>query len=126
MKPENWWRHWWCRLDDGSESETDIFVVFGFRDSSSRVALHIEDKPPHGVFTRDQYVNYHRRAAFMAGKPEFMNYSGFTTILLAPDSFLQGNADKVGHFSCLISYESYAQYIPVFAQSIDEAKEALG
>lgn len=25
-KPENWWRHWRCRLDDGRESETDILA----------------------------------------------------------------------------------------------------
>ncbi len=35
-KPENWWRHWWCRLEDGSESETDIFLVLRMADSEER------------------------------------------------------------------------------------------
>jgi hypothetical protein len=122
-KPDNWWRHWWCRLEDGSESETDIFVVFGFRDSERRVALHIEDKPPHGKFTQNQYLNYQRRAKFMANKSQFMNYSDFSTILLAPKRFFEENSDKVQHFDTLISYESVAQFIPLFRQSIDEASK---
>lgn len=122
-KPENWWRHWWCRLDDGSESETDIFAVFQFIAPDIRVALHIEDKPPHGKFTPNQYLNYKKRAAFMSGKKEYMDYSEFRTILLAPQSFIEGNLEKVKNFDHTISYEDVAQYIPLFGQSVDEAKK---
>lgn len=120
-KPENWWRHWWCRLEDGSESETDIFAVFGVSSADDRVALHIEDKPPHGKFTPNQYLNYSRRAEFMAHKPQFMNYSDFTTVLLAPQAFMDANADKVRHFGCLLPYDAVAEFIPEFAQSLAEA-----
>jgi hypothetical protein len=121
-KPENWWRHWWCQLEDGTQSETDIFVVFGFPGSTKRVALHIEDKPPHGKFTHNQYLNYRLRAESMAGKPQYMNYSDYTTILLAPQAFFEEHSDTVHHFNCRISYESVAQAIPEFRQSLAEAK----
>jgi len=119
-KPENWWRHWWCKLADGSESETDIFAVFGLPDTTKRIALHIEDKPPHGKFTPNQYINYSKRALFMANKPQYMNYSDFTTILLAPQSFLDKHEEQVTYFDCLISYESVATIIPEFAESLRE------
>ena len=120
-KPENWWRHWWCKLEDGSESETDIFAVFGFPGTELRFAVHIEDKPPHGKFTPNQHLNYNKRASFMANKPQYMNYSDFTTVLLAPQSFFNNNADQVKYFDCLISYESVAETVPEFAQSLREA-----
>ena len=120
-KPENWWRHWWCRLDDDSESETDIFLVFGLPGSDKRIALHIEDKPPHGKFTPNQYINYNRRAEFMMNKLQYMNYQEFATILLAPACFINENQDQVSHFDCLILYESVAHRIPEFAQSLREA-----
>jgi hypothetical protein len=119
-KPENWWRHWWCRLEDGSESETDIFAVFELPDTRKRIALHIEDKPPHGKFTPNQYANYNRRAEFMANKPQYMNYSDYTTVLLAPNAFFEANNDKLHYFDSLISYESVAGYITEFACSLRE------
>ena len=121
---ENWWRHWWCRLEDGSESETDIFVVFELEGQDIRIALHIEDKPPHGKFTPNQYLNYKNRAEFMMGKEKFMGYSKYTTILLAPNSFIEENADKIHHFECTISYERVAELIPLFGRSIEDSKNA--
>ncbi|WP_449287798.1 hypothetical protein [Marinobacter salarius] len=121
-KPENWWRHWWCRLDDGSESETDIFFVLTMANSQERIAVHIEDKPPHGKFTPRQYLNYRKRAKFMANKAQYMNYSRFTTVLLAPKSFIDGHEDEVKHFDSVLTYESVSMFIPLFAKSIQEAK----
>jgi hypothetical protein len=123
-KPENWWRHWWCKLEDGTESETDIFVVFGFPDSTRRIALHIEDKPPHGRFTRKQYLNYRKRGAFMAGQSKYMNYTDYATILLAPEGFIEKHSTEAVHFDRQISYESVAKVIHVFGQSLTEAKRA--
>ena len=123
-KPENWWRYWWCGLDDKKQSETDIFLVFQHRHAGTRIALHIEDKPPYGKFGPDQYLNYKRRAEFMANKLRFMNYSEFTTILVAPSSFIENNRDKVLNFECVISYEALSNFIPLFAQSLQQAPVA--
>lgn len=123
-KPENWWRHWWCELEDGSQSETDIFLVLGFKNNSKRIALHIEDKPPHGKFTPNQYLNYAKRAEFMANKDKYMNYSEYTTVLLAPQSFIDSNSDTVVYFDSLISYESVSKFLPIFGKSVQESKNA--
>jgi hypothetical protein len=117
-KPENWWRHWWCELGPGDGSETDIFVVFGFPNSNRRIALHIEDKPPHGKFEPNQHVNYGRRAKHMANNPNYMDYGDYATILIAPESFLAKNAAEVGHFDTRISYESIASEIPLIHSAL--------
>lgn len=119
--PENWWRNWWCTLEDGSQSETDIFATFQLADTLIRFALHIEDKPPHGQFTPNQYLNYKRRADFMARKKEYMDYVDSTTILLAPAAFISGHARETSHFDCLLPYEVLALKIPLFAESLAEA-----
>lgn len=123
-KPENWWRHWWCEMEDGSQSETDIFLVLGCRDNSKRIAIHIEDKPPHGKFTPNQYINYARRAEFMLNSDKYMNYAAYTTVLLAPKSFIVENKEAAVYFESLISYESVSKYIPLFGKSIEESKNA--
>src|SRR5450759_447996 len=66
VEPRFWYRHWWRKLPDGTESETDILAVFGRASVTERFALHIENKPPNSKFTQDQEKNYARRAEFMA------------------------------------------------------------
>jgi hypothetical protein len=123
-KPENWWRHWWCRLDNGSESETDIFATFQLHGTNLRFALHIEDKPPHGKFTPNQYLNYKQRAVCMAKQAKYMDYSDFATVLLAPSAFIASHMPKVSHFDCAIPYESVAAFIPLFGESLSAAAVA--
>lgn len=120
-KPENWWRHWWCRLDDGTESETDIFLVFESKGTGERVALHIEDKPPHGEFTPNQCENYDRRDRFMSNKRQFMNYGEFETILLAPKALATRNSGQIEHFGVFLSYEEVAEHIGLFSAALQEA-----
>ena len=117
-----WWRHWWCKSEDGGESETDIFAVFEVPASSLRFALHVEDKPPHGEFTLNQPLQARARAEFMKKKSQFMNYSDFTTILLAPASFIAKHKSEAKHFELCITYEAVGPMIPLFAQALTEAK----
>ena len=123
-KPENWWRHWWCELEDGTQSETDIFLVYEFPKTAKRIAIHIENKPPHGVFRKEQPENYKPRAVFMSGKIEYMNYDDFCTIILAPKDFLANNKDMINHFDETISYESFQNNIELFSKSLSESKNA--
>ena len=60
----------------------------------------------------------------MMNKEKYMNYSKFTTVLLAPERFIEENEDKVKHFDSVLSYESISTFIPLFADSIREAKSA--
>jgi len=111
---------------DGAGSETDIFAVFGFGGSARRIALHIEDKPLHGRFTMDQPKNYRRRGEFMKGKTQYMNYSDFETVLLAPDAFIADHHDVISHFDRRITYESVAAEIPIFGASLADARAKKG
>ncbi len=61
----------------------------------------------------------------MANKEKYMNYSKITTMLLAPESFIQENEDKVKHFDSVLSYESVSKFIPLFAESIREVGYGL-
>jgi hypothetical protein len=118
-KPENWWKHWWCRLDDGSESETDIFGVLGLSRSGTRVALLIENKTVHGKFTPAQPESYARRAKFIANKPKYLNYSEYVCLLIAPNRFLSANEDALSHFDSVLPYESIGKFVPEFSLALE-------
>lgn len=109
---KNWARFWWSKLPDGSESETDLFLVF--EAGSFRFAIHIENKPPHGTLRFDQASAYRRRAAFKANDAQWLNYVDFETVLLAPESFIEANWEPATQFDRVISYESVAAFVPSF------------
>ena len=115
-KAKHWWKHWWCRLPDGSENETDIFRVF--EAEGRRFALHIEDKPPHGKLELRQAVDYRRRAAFKSNSAGWLNYSDFEVLLLAPAEFIERHSDCAAQFDRAISYEEVAQFVSLFAASL--------
>lgn len=112
-KVKNWWRYWWCKLPDGSESETDLFFVF--ETEGGRFAIHIENKPPSGILTFSQASAYRRRAIFMANSPTWLNYLDFETILLAPEAFIEANREAATQFDRTISYENTARFAPSFS-----------
>lgn len=117
-KPDvtHWSRFWWCSLPDGSQSETDLFFVF--EAEGYRFALHIENKPPSGSLSFQQACGYRRRATFKANSPGWLSYIDFETLLLAPLSFIDVNREAASQFDRTISYESTAQFVPVFAEVI--------
>jgi hypothetical protein len=115
-KARHWWKHWWCRLPDGSESETDIFLVF--KAGGGRFALHIENKPVHGVLGLRQAADYRRRAALKANEAGWLSYSDFETILLAPANFLTCNAVCLQQFDRGIRYEEVARFVPLFSAAL--------
>ena len=111
-----WYRHWWCKLPNGAESETDILAVFERATNKHRFALHIENKPPRGKFTPNQPAQYAARAEFMASK---LNYSEWRTVLVAPNAFQVKNDDpkkveRCSAFDCFISYEDVGHFVPQF------------
>lgn len=113
----HWWKHWWCRLPDGSESETDIFLVFSAA-NSLRFALHIENKPVHGKLLIPQAADYRRRAAYKANNPKWLNYSDFETILLAPSAFIRRHPEETSLFDRSITYEEAASFAPLFGEAL--------
>lgn len=112
----HWWKHWWCRLPNGTEGETDVFLVL--QAGAIRFALHVENKPPSGSITLDQAQRYRQRAAFMAHKPRWLDYAEFETLLIAPRLFLDRNTDAVAYFDRAIDYESIAPFAPLFGDAL--------
>jgi hypothetical protein len=110
---KQWWRHWWTTLADGSQRETDIFMVFE-DEHSTRFALHIENKPDWGKFLDGQAEAYAVRAAEMANQGRFLNYSDSETILLCPRAFAERNPDAASRFDTILAYEDVAEQIPAF------------
>lgn len=115
-RANRWWKHWWCRLPDGSESETDIFVVL--ESSGTRFALHVENKPADGTLSMRQAADYRRRAAFKSNDSAWLDYTDFETLLICPVEFARRNADCVAQFDRLLTYEAIAQHLPLFAAAL--------
>ena len=116
-RAKHWWKHWWCTLPDGSQGETDIFAVFE-SEGGERFALHVENKPPHGVLPFRQAANYRRRAAFKANDPRWLNYTDFETILVAPSCFLAAQVEGLLQFDRGVSYQEVAAFAPVFEAAL--------
>lgn len=114
-----WWKHWWCRLPNGTEGETDVFLIL--QAGALRFALHVENKPPSGSITLDQAQRYRQRAAYMAHKPRWLDYVDFETLLIAPRSFLDRNTAAVAYFDRAIDYESIAPFAPLFEEALNIA-----
>ena len=113
VNPDNWWRHWWCRLPWGEERETDIFVVFELSESKKRFALHIENKKD-SKFSPGQAEGYRPRARHMMGKEKWLNYTDFETLLIAPLAFKKINKAKCDLFDSYLSYEDIRNFLPEF------------
>jgi hypothetical protein len=113
---KHWWKHWWCKLPDGSENETDIFLVFEVE--ATRFALHIEDKPPHGRLELRQATDYRRRAAFKSDSMDWLNYSDFEVLLLAPAEFIDRYSECAAQFDRVITYEEIGQFVPLFRAAL--------
>ncbi len=112
-KASHWWKHWWCRLPDGSEGETDVFVVL--EAEGERFALHVENKPADGKLLMKQAVDYRRRAALKANDPMWLNYTDFETILMCPARFAEQHAENALQFDRVLSYEDVGRILPLFA-----------
>lgn len=115
-RANHWWKHWWCRLPDGSESETDVFIVLDV--PSARFALHVENKPADGKLTMKQAVDYRRRATFKANDPTWLNYTDFETVLMCPAQFAIEHPECASQFDRVLSYEHLAQTVPTFAAAL--------
>ena len=120
-KAKHWWRHWWCRVPElERDSETDVFIVFE-NIGGRRIALHVENKPPHGKFTFQQAESYAPRARHMMGKAQFMGYHDFTTVIVAPNAFLTSNEAGAAQFDVRLAYEDVGRYVPLFADAVRSA-----
>ena len=113
---KSWWRHWWTRLPDRSQSETDVFAVFQDQADEERFALHVECKMAAGKFMQNQAAQYQLRGEFMKSN-KWVPYSDFDTILLAPIAFAQAFPFETETFGAFIPFEDVARWLPSFRQT---------
>ena len=113
---KRWWRHWWCVVPGlGKGRETDIFMVFEASPDGPRFALHIENKRDSYRFNEGQAAAYAPRAQGMLNNPEYLSYSDYQTVLLAPRQFRDRYEADASLFDVFLSYEEVAHFLPAFA-----------
>jgi hypothetical protein len=87
------------------EGETDVLAVF--QDSSgARLGVHIEVKRASGKFTPFQPEGYAARADSWANAEKYGGYQQWETVLIAPKSFIDANAENSRKFTTRIPYET--------------------
>lgn len=112
-----WWRHWWCAgIPNCGEKETDVFLVFEDITDKKRFALHVENKMRNGKFTFLQAECYAARGKHMMNRREFLRYSDFETMLIAPLGFKNQYSEPAALFDRYISYEEIAPFIAEFGK----------
>ncbi len=111
VRDEKWHQRWYRNPETKEESETDILVLLEDTETSERLALHIENKPPHGQWRRNQPENYQIRAENRMGP---LRYTSYQTVLLAPSKFIVKHRPEAAHFELWLSYEDVSMYVPEF------------
>lgn len=87
------------------EGETDILAVFE-DPSGARLGVHIEVKRASGKFTPYQPEGYAARAESWANTEKYGGYQRWETVLIAPKSFIDANADNSHKFTTRIPCET--------------------
>ena len=95
------------------ECETDVLAVYETTDRG-RFALHIENKLAGGGFTPNQPHLYKERLGQWKNRPKLGNYSDATSVLIAPQSFLDHHRFEAEPFESRISHEAIGEFLPVF------------
>jgi hypothetical protein len=108
---EKWHQRWYKDPATKLESEGDILLIFKDSVTADRFALHIENKPSHGIWQPSQSENYRKRAEDRMSK---WRYVGYQLVLIAPLSFIERSAREVEHFDIAISYEDIGTFVPAF------------
>jgi hypothetical protein len=119
---EKWHQRWYRDPVTGKDSETDILLIFKDQSSGERVAIHIENKPPRGLWEPQQPENYRKRAA---NRMSNWRYVDFQVVLIAPTSFIAGSISELDHFDIAVSYEALKEFVPEFGHALRETESIL-
>lgn len=108
---EKWHQRWYRDPLTKKDSETDILLIFKDSGTDHRYAVHIENKPSHGMWELLQPENYRKRAEDRKSKWQYIEYQ---LALIAPLEFLKRSVGEIKHFDIAISYEGIGAFIPEF------------
>jgi hypothetical protein len=112
---EIWHQKWYRDPVTGKDSETDILLIFKDQSTGDRFAIHIENKPPWGLWEPHQPDNYRKRAA---NRMRSWRYVNFQVVLIAPVSFIAKSISELDHFDIAVSYEALSEFVPEFAHAL--------
>ena len=94
------------------EGETDVLVVLK-NATYERLALHIEHKQPGRPFERGQAAQYSLRAAKLANKEKYGNYTSWRTVLVAPKQLCEDEVEEAARFDVVVDYHEMARRLGV-------------
>jgi hypothetical protein len=120
---EKWHQRWHRDPVTGLDSETDILLIFKDQSTGKRFAVHIENKPPGGLWEPHQPENYRKRGA---NRMSNWRYVDFQVALIAPTSFIAGSISELEHFDIAVSYEALDEFVPEFGHALREAERNAG
>jgi hypothetical protein len=120
---EKWHQKWYRDPVTGKDSETDILLIFKDQSTGERFAVHIENKPPWGLWEPHQPENYRKRAANRMGN---WRYVDFQVVLIAPISLIAESASELDHFDIAVSYEVLSAFVPEFGHALRESERMAG
>jgi hypothetical protein len=78
--------------------------------------LLIENKKK-ARFLSGQAEGYGPKGRFMSNKSKYLNFSDFSTVLLAPMQFRAANRKQADIFDTYIAYEKIAEFVPEFGSA---------
>lgn len=96
------------------EGETDVLAVFE-NDAGQRLGVHIENKRASGSFTPFQAEVLAARAERWIGHARYGAYQAWTTVLLAPHSFIAANELTARKFMHRLTHEQVSEFVPLFS-----------
>ena len=108
-----WHQRWYKDPVTGAESETDIILIFKDSESQQLYSIHIENKPSHRAWEKDQAENYRKRAANRMIK---WKHADCQVALMAPREFIEKHPNEAHHFDFTITYEEVGVYVPEFCE----------
>jgi hypothetical protein len=108
---EKWHQRWYRDPITNKDSETDILMIFTDPRSTNRYAIHVENKPSHGIWEPLQAENYRKRAIDRMSKWRYVDYQ---IALIAPLSIIKRSPREVEHFDIAIPYEDIGNFVPEF------------
>ena len=111
LTSEAWHQRWYRDPETGMDSETDITLIFKNSESQKLFSVHIENKPLHRAWEKDQAENYRKRAANRMIK---WKHADCEVALMAPRKFIDKHPDEARHFDFTMTYEEVGLYVPQF------------
>jgi hypothetical protein len=107
-----WHQRWYRNPETKKDSETDITLTFKNSATGHLYAIHIENKPPHRMWEKDQAEGYRPRAI---NRMKAWRHQDCTVGLIATSKYLAAYPRERACFDFTMTYEEIGNYVQEFA-----------